>query len=149
MKGLAKRLLLLCVVGAALVVPALSQDDKWTASVRVQLRRQALALGLLAGEQVDEPYKPFIQSLRPGFHQDIRYRLTEGTTYIITGACDQDCRDLDFELWSGDTKVKTDYATDDHPVIVFTPGWTGTYVLRAKMIKCSVAPCRFGVGVYK
>jgi hypothetical protein len=56
---------------------------------------------------------------------------------------------LDFELWIGDAIVEKDDAADDHPVLVFSPPGTGTYVLRAKMVRCSRAPCRYGVGVFK
>ncbi len=149
MKGTVKRLFLLCFAVSILATPAVGQDDKWAKNVRAQLRRQALALGLLAGGAVTEPYQPFIRSLRQGSYQDISYRLTKGTTYVMTGACDVDCGDIDFELWSSDSKIKTDYAADDHPVIFFTPPWTGTYILRAKMVECSAEPCRFGVGIYK
>jgi hypothetical protein len=139
---------MLCVIVSMLAVPAVAQD-RWAASVRAQLRRQAEALGRLVGGNVTEAYVPFIQSLRQGYHQDISYRLTKGTTYVITGACDQDCRDIDFELWSGGEIIESDYDDDDHPVLVFTPPWTATYVVRAKMVHCSAPPCRYGVGVFK
>src|SRR5205807_112233 len=98
-----------------------------------QLRRQALALNLLADGDLEEPYAPFIRSLDLNRYQDINYRLVEGVTYIFTGACDEDCKDLDFKLFSDRTKIKEDVDTDDTPTIVFRPAWTGTYTLRVVM----------------
>ncbi|MFY9620266.1 MAG: hypothetical protein WAM70_03745 [Pyrinomonadaceae bacterium] len=126
-----------------------SAQDRWEAQVKRQLRTQAGAINEIADVEVEEAFAPFLRSMRHNQYQDITYRLVEGVVYVFTGACDEDCRDLDLALWSGSTKVKEDVLPDDKPIIVFRPAWTGTYTIRVTMANCTKAPCRYGVGVFK
>ena len=129
--------------------PFISTPDRWETQVRSQLRRQALVLNVLADGYIEEAYLPFIRSMRQNQYQDIKYRLVEGVTYVFTGACDNDCHDLDFKLFSDSTKIREDVASDDMPAVVFRPAWTGTYTLRVVMANCNRGPCRYGVSVFK
>lgn len=132
-----------------LATPANAQD-RFTREVRAQLRAQAGALNLLSGGEVEEAFYPFLGSLYNNYYKDVTYRLIGGTTYLFTGACDEDCSDLDLKLFDPDgDMVKKDTEPDDHPVILYTPEETGTYTIRVIMARCNRGPCKFGVGVFK
>jgi hypothetical protein len=147
-KVLGMSLLIFVVLGCTFV-PARAQQDRWEAQVRRQLRQQAQALNILADGDIEEPYAPFIRSLNQDRYQDVNYRLVRGVTYVFTGACDEDCRDLDLKLFGNGTKLKEDVEPDDTPIIAFRPEWTGTYTLRVIMANCNREPCRFGVGIFR
>jgi hypothetical protein len=140
--------LLVLVVLGCVFSPA-SAQDKWEAQVRNQLRAQADLVGDIIEFDLEEAFKPFIRSMKRNQYQDITYQLVAGTHYLFTGACDEDCRDLDFTLYSGSTKILEDIAADDKPEIDYKPTRTGTYTLRVTMVNCIKEPCRYGVGAYK
>ena len=146
-KALGMSLLMLVALGC--LFSPVSAQDRWEVQVRKQLRAHALVISDIADVDIEEAYAPFIQSLKRNQSQDITYRLVEGVTYVLTGACDEDCQDLDFKLFSDSTKIREDVASDDRPTIIFTPAWTGTYTLRVIMVNCTREPCRYGVGAFK
>ena len=68
--------------------------------------------------------------------------LRRGQTYVILGACDQDCTDVDLFLEDGSgTQIGEDTATDDYPIITVTPGRDGPFTARIALVNCSVEPC--------
>ncbi len=68
--------------------------------------------------------------------------LRRGQTYVILGACDQDCTDVDLFLEDGSgTQIGQDTATDDYPIITVTPGRDGPFTARIALVNCSVEPC--------
>jgi S1-C subfamily serine protease len=75
-------------------------------------------------------------------------QLTAGTRYMIIGACDEDCRDLDLGLQAGGALLVSDTEEDDTPIVEFTPARTGRYTLLSRMVRCGEEPCRFAVGVF-
>ena len=60
--------------------------------------------------------------LREGGSGTVTYTLVKGRTYKIVGACDNDCRDIDFILRddSGNL-IDSDTENDDLPVVQVTP----------------------------
>jgi hypothetical protein len=78
------------------------------------------------------------------------FPLRANTEYIVTGACDNDCSDLDiFIKNAGGTEVARDETADDIPVVRFRTGAAGRYTVDVKMYACSSAPCYFGFGVFQ
>lgn len=68
--------------------------------------------------------------------------LRRGQTYVILGACDQDCTDVDLFLEDGSgAQIGEDTATDDYPIITVTPGRDGPFTARIALVNCSVEPC--------
>ena len=68
--------------------------------------------------------------------------LRRGQTYVILGACDQDCTDVDLFLEDGSgAQLGEDTATDDYPIITVTPGRDGPFTARIALVNCSVEPC--------
>lgn len=78
------------------------------------------------------------------------FPLEGGSDYLITGACDNDCSDLDIVV--RDEKgaaVAEDQTTDDVPVVRFDTRGSGRYTVEVKMYACSASPCYFGFGVFE
>ena len=76
-------------------------------------------------------------------------RLRGGRSYAILGACDEDCDDLDLYLFDDDgDEIDSDLATDDFPILRYTPRRSGDYRLRIRMYNCNREPCYFAVGIY-
>jgi hypothetical protein len=141
------RWFLLVVLVGLPAQPAVSQNP-WAQQVRDQL----VAAAVRAGYQgMYLSHEPFAGSLRDGQYQTVELELDEGVTYAIIGACDNDCEDVDLELYDADwNKIDSDTKPDDTPVVTVTPRWTDTFQVRAIMADCqsSPTPCEFGFGVF-
>lgn len=72
-----------------------------------------------------------------------------GNEYMITGACDEDCSDIDLAILTEDgTEVTSDRETDSFPVVSVRPGRDKRYQVKVSMYSCSVEPCYFGFGIF-
>lgn len=88
-------------------------------------------------------------SLNDDASEAMRLNLQGGTRYVIIGACDNDCSDVDLRLWAPDgTKVDEDILTDDTPILEFVAPVTGVYRLSVEMATCRQNPCYWGVQVF-
>jgi len=75
--------------------------------------------------------------------------LYGGNEYIIIGACDGDCGDLDIAVLDEyDNPVARDTETDDVPVVELALEEQGRYQIQVTMYDCSVEPCYFGLGIF-
>lgn len=123
------------------------QDDRWQQQVRRQLDRAA---DLLSNDHDYTLYRePTMGSLRANASESQTITLTGGRHYMIVGVCDNDCTDIDLRLYDEDgDMIGSDIEDDDTPIVQVSPESTGRYRVRATMAACSVAPCRYGVGIY-
>ena len=88
-------------------------------------------------------------SLDAGDEETHSVSLQAGNRYMMVGACDNDCSDLDLRLYDpNDNQVDVDIELDDTPVVEVSPSRSGTYRVEAVMVSCSTEPCFYGVGVY-
>lgn len=70
--------------------------------------------------------------------------------YAITGACDNDCDDVDISLINqAGTVVKKDTQTDQNPLVFFDPPSNGVYKVKITMYSCDENPCYFGFGIFR
>lgn len=77
------------------------------------------------------------------------FSFDKGTDYIITGACDNDCKDVDIVLKDEENEVvEKDDKADDTPVLSFKPKHDGRYTIEITMSQCKDDPCYFGFGVF-
>ncbi len=78
------------------------------------------------------------------------FYLTAGKSYMVIGACDEDCSDIDMtvEDESGNV-VAEDYAVDDVPVLRFTPSSSGRFTVDTSMYDCGASYCYFGFGIFE
>ncbi len=75
--------------------------------------------------------------------------LREGWEYQIASVCDNDCTDLDLEIYDEhENLIDADHEVDDMPIVGVEPLWTGRFTIRVRMHACSSEPCYFGVGVF-
>jgi hypothetical protein len=89
-----------------------------------------------------------IAPMEPRTDHRWRFDLVAGTQYVIIGACDGDCTNVDIELIdSHGGVVASDMLPDDYPVVNYTPSENGTFYARALMEVCTVAPCFAGMRV--
>ncbi len=87
--------------------------------------------------------------LAQGASETVRLRLDAGVEYILTGACDTDCDDVDLRLYGpGGKLLDSDLADDDFPVLGLTPTVSGEYTVRVTMARCDTTYCYYSVGVY-
>lgn len=124
--------------------PAAAQQDEWMQQVQAQLVAVAEAVGEEGMEIAGEPIGG---SLDDGETETVRIRIQPGT-YLIVGACDADCSDLDLALVSGGEEVDADDAADDSPVLAIEVSEATTVTLRVHMAGCSAEPCRYGVAAF-
>lgn len=76
--------------------------------------------------------------------------LTAGRSYRVMAACDEDCEDLDLQLYGPDdiqTPLTQDLAEDDVPVVEWSPSRSGEYLLHVTMPRCGTELCYFGLRV--
>ncbi|MGH6952370.1 MAG: hypothetical protein ACREH4_16015, partial [Vitreimonas sp.] len=68
--------------------------------------------------------------------------LRAGVTYRIYGACDDNCADLDMELYGLDGQlVDRDTRRDDTPYVQVTPVRSGRHNVRIWLYSCRAAAC--------
>ncbi|HEU4456295.1 MAG TPA: hypothetical protein VFR81_24730 [Longimicrobium sp.] len=129
----------------AVLLSALPAASQWRQQAIAQLAADAEYLTNRGYRMSDV----FTNSLNDGGSRQHEIRLTGGVAYAIVGECDEDCSDLDFELFdAAGNPVDDDLAVDDTPVVQVTPRRTGTFTLRVKMASCSTNPCFYGVGIF-
>jgi S1-C subfamily serine protease len=87
--------------------------------------------------------------LAQGASETVRMRLDAGVTYMLTGACDTDCDDVDLRLYGpGGKLLDSDLSDDDFPVLGLTPSVSGEYSVRVTMASCDTSVCYYSLGVY-
>ncbi|MEA5477806.1 hypothetical protein VB774_09255 [Pseudanabaena galeata UHCC 0370] len=124
----------------------IAQNDRWTNQVRTQLIQASIAIGLVNYRMT---HNPFIGDLGRRGQDDITLNLKRGTNYAIIGVCDNDCRDIDLQLYDDNGNlVASDTKDDDTPVVRITPRWNAQFTIRVIMSSCSNAPCRYGIGFF-
>lgn len=71
--------------------------------------------------------------------------LRAGVNYRVYGACDDDCSDLDMEIYGADGHlVDRDVNTDDTPYVQITPTTSGRAYVRIWVYTCRQEPCYSG-----
>ena len=89
-----------------------------------------------------------IVPMQPGSDYRFPVSLEQGRAYRFVGACDYECRNLDFELLdAAGTVVARDLGANDVPIMDYTPALAGTFTVRLMMQACIIAPCFAGVRV--
>jgi hypothetical protein len=135
----------LSILGAALTlsaVPAFAQQHE--RSVRQQLALASAAIG--PGYVRVGDYTGYLHEGRTS-HTNVR--LEGGRTYIIVGACDDDCGDLDLEL-TGVWGVRAiDLEYDALPHVAVDNRYTTNNTVVVTMEHCAIEPCAYGFAVFR
>jgi hypothetical protein len=129
-----------------LLHPNIAHADRFTDQVGAQLLLALRGAGLAGYHPTHEP---FISEIGNGGYDDIEVNLQKGQSYAMTGSCDQDCGDLDLEIYDDNGNlIDSDIELDDFPILSVQPRWNAHFTIRAKMEHCSNAPCRYGIGIF-
>jgi len=140
------RLVLPCLVAALLVPAAVTAQNQWQQTVRNQVSQHDNVLSQRGYAMSGDVYDG---DLKNQYYEDLTIDLRPGTSYAFMGVCDQDCHDIDLRLFDPDgDEVASDLRTDDWPIVVVAPSFSGTYRVRVVMASCSKEPCYYGIGVY-
>ena len=128
------------VVAAFFAKPAVAQSD-YERQVRGYLeagmgvhaslgyRRDQSNADILVPLQLESPYLWSVY-------------LREGLNYRVYGACDDDCSDLDMEIYGADGHLADrDVATNDTPYVQITASQSGRHYVRIWLYQCSNQPC--------
>ncbi len=131
---------------ALLTGPSAVAQDPYRAQVMAQLEIIAEMFSTEGYVMLDGYTE---SALEDGASEDIWLELDGGTEYVLVGVCDEDCTDVDLELFSSESvSIDSDYEVDDFPVVAVTPYQTQRYRIHVYMAACSVEPCSWGVGLY-
>jgi len=89
-----------------------------------------------------------IVSLQPGADYRWVVNLTAGASYRVIGVCDNECSNIDMELYDPNNQVvSSDTMADDLPIVNVAPAAAGPFTVRIIMRTCTVAPCFVGARV--
>lgn len=134
------------------ITPAAAQTGDATAfeeQVRKYLVEAAVQQGS-DGYRLDDAQPVFLQALEASKSRLWTVRLQAGVSYRIVGVCDDDCSDLDMELYDDEGKfVANDIATDDIPWTDVTPLRSGVFTSRVWLANCTSEPCYVGAMVLR
>ncbi|MFC1499463.1 caspase family protein [Candidatus Zixiibacteriota bacterium] len=146
MKTFISGTLICCTALLCLATPAQAQLDEWEEVVNNQLAAAHEALVDEGFSLIRDHHKGYLENENK---ERISFTLRAGVEYRILGVCDSDCNDLDLALYDPKGKMVTnDVATDDYPLLMFTPDETGTYQVEVNMVACTVSPCYYGIGLW-
>ncbi len=124
---------------AAVAEPALAKDARAQASGKLD---GAMAVHRARGYRA-EPRGPDLDvSLRVGDAFLWRLDLRAGVNYRIFGACDDDCSDMDMEVYGADGMLaERDDNRDAAPFVQITPALAGPAYVRLWVYECAAEPC--------
>lgn len=111
-------LIFLCTTfGGQNLSVAQRSSNQFVETVKQQLIKAAQA-AVRAGFRLT--HDPFVDRLGNGGNDDITLNLRKGTSYVIVGVCDDDCKDMDLKLYDDNGRlVDSDTAADDTPIAIF------------------------------
>ena len=124
----------------------IAQADRATNQVYAQLRA---IRDRIVPQGFRTTHDLFLGNLGRGGDENIMFNFRKGTTYTIVGVCDNDCRDLDLELYDGNgNRLASDLKANSVPFISVSPSWNARFTVKAIMPSCNNEPCRYGIEVF-
>ena len=139
---------LLAALGAAFVFAAPSasgQQQNGGAEVRAYLE-SGMAVHRGLGYSRDRGNPDVVVALRLDHPFIWPVYLTRGVTYRAYGACDDNCSDLDMEIYdAAGNLADRDAAANDTPYVQITPMASGRAYVRAWLYACGNEPCYVGL----
>lgn len=129
-------------LACAVLMPISAQADDWHKQVRMYLveietELESEGYSLLQKYHIDDMYED--SSKESGYY------FEAGTEYIVVGACDNDCSDIDMWIYDENrNEIDDDVSDDDVPIVRVTPRRSGIFYVKTKMYNCDAGPCSFG-----
>jgi hypothetical protein len=139
------RIVLLALGMALLPMGAAAQDAD--AQVRAYLEH-GMAPHAALGYAADADIADLVTPLRLDHPILWTINLRAGATYRVYAACDNNCSDLDMELYGADGQLADrDVGRDDTPYVQIMPTRGGRYNVRIWLYSCRASACTVGARV--
>lgn len=89
-------------------------------------------------------------SLPQGGSVVLEVSLRAGVEYVVAGACDEHCDDLDLRIQGpeGGAPLDEDVEPDAAPILTFTATESGPHALSVILSSCREPRCRFGFRIF-
>lgn len=88
----------------------------------------------------DEGTADWVGLLRVGTPKVWEVQLVRGVEYQVVGVCDEECKDVDMEIYDpSGAKVGGDTLADDAPQVRFAPTSSGAHTVRVWLRTCNAA----------
>lgn len=139
----------LVLVGASAQAQPTPPADDYRAQVRTYLGDQATK-HVRDGFRAETAIQDMIIPLRLEGGALWPINLRAGVTYRVFAVCDNDCSDVDLEMYdAAGAYVGRDVAVNDTPYVEITPTANGAHYARVWLAACESEPCYVGVRVYR
>ena len=132
-------------LGSALALPAAAANEyeEQIKDLLVQVAEHWLEEGF------EPSHEPILGSLNTRGRHSTTVTLEAGQTYVMVAVCDQDCSDLDLQLYdAADELIDEDMEEDDFPIVSAEIYRSGEFQVETEMYVCDEEPCYFGVGIF-
>jgi len=140
------RIALLALTAGVFAASEAVAQNQYQQQIANQMTRRASTLSSRGYNALGQLYTG---SINDDADANLTVTLSAGAQIAILGVCDNDCSDVDLQIYGQDgTKIGEDLDTDDYPVVAFTTQYAGTYRVRVMMATCNTNPCYYGVQVF-
>jgi hypothetical protein len=141
------RRLAACTAAWLLAPVAAMGQGRWERQVQAHLA-QASATLVASGYQTAPRHST--GQLNNGETASDTVTLSAGSSYVLVGACDDDCRGLELGLFAANGyEVDAARRAGNAPIVRVTPRETQRFRFVLRMTGCGMNPCWTGVGVYR
>jgi len=125
----------------AMAAPAMAQDAEHESQVRGYLQYD-MSIHSSLGYRRDAGIRDLVAPLRLDAPYLWAVNLRAGESYRVYGVCDDNCGDLDMEIYAHDgVLVDRDVAANDRPYVQITPARSGLHHVRIWLYSCDAEPC--------
>lgn len=126
--------------------PARAQGGRWERQVQQYIRETTRKLAGQGYEQTGENRSGALNTT-----ESIWFTVTlrAGESYVVTGVCDEDCKELDLALYAANGyEVDVAQNAGTAPILRVSPRETMAYNVKVVMRRCRMNPCSYGVAVF-
>lgn len=140
----------LAALAVGMSAPAAAQQrTDYSSQVRGYLSQQAVK-HTGEGFRQDTTVPDFVRAMRLEGGVVWPIQLSAGVTYRVFAVCDNDCSDVDMELYdAGGNFVGRDVSTNDMPYVEVRPTTAGVHYARIWLAACENEPCYVGARLYR
>jgi len=140
------RRLAACTVAGLLAPVAAMGQGRWERQVQAHLA-QASATLVASGYETAPRHTG---QLNNGETASDTVTLSAGSSYVLVGACDDDCHGLELGVFAANGyEVDAARRAGNAPIVRVTPRETQRFRFVVRMTGCGMNPCWYGVGVYR
>lgn len=133
---------------ALMVLPSAvrAQGSRWERQVLRFAQETTRKLGAQGFEQTGESRSGALNTTES---TSFTVTLRAGYSYVVTGVCDDDCKELDLALYAANGyEVDAARNAGNAPILRVAPRETMAYRVKVFMTSCRMNPCSFGIAVF-